>query len=129
MKTTYATAPSTRPNRPSKARSFDRVQRLGALLDDAFVIPIINRRVGWDALIGMVPFVGDFASAIFSGLMVVEAYRAGAPTTLLAKMVRNVAADTVIGTIPVVGDAFDLFFKANRRNAALLREHFRLGSS
>lgn len=103
--------------------AFRRVERMGTLLDDAFRIPIIGKRVGFDALVGLVPFVGDFASAILSGLMVVQARRAGAPTALVGKMVQNVVLDVVVGLIPVVGDLFDFAFKANRRNAKLLREH------
>lgn len=103
--------------------AFRRVERMGTLLDDAFRIPIIGKRVGFDALIGMVPFVGDFASAILSGLMVIQARRAGAPTSLVGKMVRNVVLDVVMGLVPVVGDLFDFAFKANRRNAQLLRDH------
>ena len=106
-----------------EAHHYRRAARLGTFLDDAFRIPIIGKRVGWDAIIGMIPFAGDWLSGAFSALMVLEARRAGAPGVLIVKMVKNIALDVLVGMIPIAGDLFDFAFKANRRNAALLREH------
>lgn len=110
---------------PQQAKHFARAARLGTLLDDAFRIPIIGRRVGWDAILGFIPFVGDWITGIFSGLMLLEAKRAGAPNGLLLRMLRNIAVDIGVGMVPVVGDLFDVAFKANRRNAALLRDYLK----
>ncbi len=89
-------------------------------MDTAFVIPGINRRVGFDALIGLVPVIGDLAGMVISSFIVYEAKRLGAPRWLLARMGLNVAFDGLIGAVPVAGDLFDAAFKANRRNVRLL---------
>lgn len=122
-RTTHPVEASRAAASAKNTAAFRRVERLGTILDDAFRIPIINKRVGFDALIGMIPFVGDWASGILSIIMVVEARRAGAPTSLLVKMGKNIALDVIVGMVPVLGDMFDLVFKANRRNAALLRDY------
>lgn len=101
--------------------SLARLEALAHLMDTAFVIPGINRRVGFDALIGLVPLVGDVAGMVISSFIVYEAKRLGAPRWLLARMGLNVAFDGLIGAVPVAGDLFDAAFKANRRNVRLLR--------
>ena len=101
--------------------SLARLETLAHLMDTAFVIPGINRRVGFDALIGLVPVIGDVAGMVISSFIVYEAKRLGAPRLLLARMGLNVAFDGLIGAVPVAGDLFDAAFKANRRNVRLLR--------
>ena len=98
-----------------------RLETLAPLMDTAFIIPGINRRVGFDALIGLVPVIGDVAGMVISSFIVYEAKRLGAPRWLLARMGLNVAFDGLIGAVPVAGDLFDAAFKANRRNVRLLR--------
>lgn len=97
--------------------------RLAFLLDDAFRIPGTKIRFGWDTIVGLIPGIGDAATTVIALAPVATAWKLGAGRWLLARMLGNVAIDAVIGSIPVVGDAFDLFFKANRRNARLL-QHF-----
>jgi hypothetical protein len=70
-----------------------------------------------------VPGIGDAITTILSLYIVNEARALGAPKLLLARMLANVAVDGVFGAVPLVGDAFDVAFRANRRNVALLREH------
>ncbi|WP_409564324.1 DUF4112 domain-containing protein [Methylobacterium sp. J-076] len=101
--------------------SLARLETLAHLMDSAFVIPGINRRVGFDALIGLVPLVGDVAGMVISSFIVYEARRLGAPRWLVGRMALNVAFDGVIGAVPLAGDIFDAAFKANRRNVRLLR--------
>jgi hypothetical protein len=101
--------------------SLARLETLAHLMDTAFVIPGINRRVGLDAVIGLVPVIGDVAGMVISSFIVYEARRLGAPRWLLARMGLNVAFDGLIGAVPVAGDLFDAAFKANRRNVRLLR--------
>jgi hypothetical protein len=101
--------------------SLARLETLAHLMDTAFVIPGINRRVGFDALIGLVPLVGDVAGMVISSFIVYEARRLGAPRWLIGRMALNVAFDGVIGAVPLAGDIFDAAFKANRRNVRLLR--------
>lgn len=97
-------------------------RKLSVLLDDAFRIPGTPIRFGWDSIIGLVPGVGDAATTVLALVPVASAWKLGASRWLLARMLGNVAIDTVIGVIPIVGDAFDLFFRANRRNARLLKQ-------
>lgn len=101
--------------------SLARLETLAHLMDSAFVIPGINRRVGFDALIGLVPLVGDVAGMVISSFIVYEARRLGAPRWLIGRMALNVAFDGVVGAVPLAGDIFDAAFKANRRNVRLLR--------
>lgn len=104
-----------------------RLETLATLMDAALVIPGTNVRIGFDALIGLVPGVGDLISAAVSGFIIVEARRLGAPRWLLARMAGNVAIDAVGGTIPLVGDLFDVAFRANLKNVRLLRRHLEQG--
>ncbi len=101
----------------------DDAKQLATLLDDGFRIPGTGIRFGWEPIIGLIPGVGDSATAILSLAPVVSAWRVGASRWLLARMIVNVGVDTAIGAIPVVGDVFDLFFRSNRRNARLLEKH------
>ena len=93
------------------------------MLDDAFRIPGTNIRFGWDTVIGLVPGFGDAATMIVGMAPIWTAWRMGASRWLLARMMGNIAVDTVVGAVPVAGDLFDVFFRANRRNARLLEKH------
>jgi hypothetical protein len=99
------------------------LDRLSHLLDDCFVVPGTQLRFGIDGLIGLVPFAGDVLAGLLSSLIVIAAWFRGAPPVLLLRMVANLALDVVIGSIPLLGDAFDIAWKANRRNYALLSRH------
>jgi len=101
------------------------VRALARLLDDAVRIPGTRIRFGLDSLIGLVPGLGDVAGAALSGYVVVAAARLGTPFPVLLVMLFNVAVDSVIGSVPALGDLFDVGWKANRRNAALLDRHLR----
>ncbi len=79
--------------------------------------------MGFDALLGLVPVIGDAISSAISGYIIWEARRLGAPRLLIVRMATNTAIDTVVGAIPIVGDAFDVAYKSNRKNVALLRRH------
>jgi hypothetical protein len=100
-----------------------RLDALARLLDTAFVIPGTGIRFGLDALIGLVPGIGDAITTAMALYVVNEARALGAPRLLIARMLVNVALDGVVGAVPLVGDAFDVAFRANRRNIALLCEH------
>lgn len=95
------------------------------LLDNAFTIPGTRFRFGLDALIGLVPGIGDAVSALFSGYLVLQASRLGAPTSVVSRMIANVAIDTAVGWVPILGDLFDAGWKSNVKNMALLEEHVR----
>jgi len=99
------------------------LNQLAHLLDDCFVLPGTQIRFGVDGIVGLVPFAGDVLGGLLSSLIVVAAWFRGAPPVLLARMVANLAIDVGIGMVPVLGDAFDIAWKANRRNYALLSRH------
>jgi hypothetical protein len=95
---------------------------LADLLDSRFVIPGTNIRFGLDGLIGLIPGIGDVISALISLYLINRAAHLGLSPWIKARMVANVALDTVIGAVPLLGDAFDVGFKSNRRNIALVRK-------
>jgi hypothetical protein len=103
------------------------VEQLSDLLDTRFRIPGTNIRFGADFLLGLLPGAGDLISMGMSGLMIVSMARHGVSPRLVLRMLLNVGVDTLAGSIPLLGNVFDLFFKANRRNLRLLREHYALG--
>jgi len=96
--------------------SLARLEALARLMDGAFVLPGTDIRLGLDALIGLIPGVGDAISAAISSYLIWEARRLGIPKWLMARMFANIAMDTVIGAIPVAGDVFDVMFRANVKN-------------
>jgi hypothetical protein len=104
-------------------RSIERLRQLAHLLDDRFRVPGTRYRIGLDGLIGLVPGLGDAVTTLLSLYIVLEARRLGVPLTKLCRMGLNVGVDTVLGAVPVLGDLFDVAFKANRRNLALLLDH------
>ena len=107
----------------SRADRIARLDALATLLDTAFVLPGTNIRFGFDAMIGLIPGIGDAITTLMSLYIVREARELGAPRHLVARMLVNVALDGVIGAVPLLGDAFDVMWRANRRNMALLRSH------
>jgi Domain of unknown function (DUF4112) len=108
---------------PEEEIALQRAARLAYWLDDRFRIPGTRRRIGFDGLLGLVPGIGDTATALIASYIVLEAARLGAPKAMLARMLANVGVDYVIGLVPLVGDLADFAWKANRRNARMLRDH------
>jgi Domain of unknown function (DUF4112) len=104
-------------------QSVARLEALARLMDGAFVIPGTNIRMGLDGIIGLVPVAGDVIGGLVSTYLIWEARQLGAPKWLIARMLANTLRDTVVGSVPVVGDAFDILFRANMKNMALLRRH------
>ena len=100
-----------------------RIRLLSRLLDEQFRIPGTTYRVGLDGLLGLIPGVGDAAGALLSTYILYEAIRLGAPSTVLLRMIANIGIDAVGGAIPVVGDIFDMAWKTNKKNAALLHAY------
>lgn len=100
-----------------------RLENVAHWLDDRFNIPGTNITFGLDSLIGLIPGVGDSATAISALYIVGQAHNLGAPAGLLIRMVFNVLIDLGLGTVPLIGDIFDIGFKANRRNIDLLKRH------
>ncbi|MEJ7926152.1 DUF4112 domain-containing protein [Sphingobium sp. AN641] len=100
-----------------------RVETMEALLEGLFVIPGTNRRVGLDSLVGLVPVVGDLATAAMGAWMVWEARNLGMSKWQLTRMAANVGVDTLVGAIPFAGDIFDFLYKSNTKNLRLIRRH------
>jgi hypothetical protein len=122
MTTTYGFGFDDLARPRSRGARIARIDALATLLDTALVIPGTGVRFGLDALIGLFPVVGDVITTALSLFIVHEAYLLGAPGHVIARMLGNVALDGVFGAVPLVGDAFDVLWRANRRNVRLLRE-------
>lgn len=110
-------------NRNDPAALRKRVETLEFLLERSFTIPGINRPVGLDAIVGLVPVVGDVISAAMGAYIIWEARNLGMPKWKLWRMMGNLGFDTALGAIPLVGDAFDLFFRSNSRNLKIIKRH------
>ena len=106
-----------------RSRSLGEVEMLAWLLDNSIPVPGTGRRFGIDAVIGFVPVLGDLVSGGLGLFVVWRASRFGLPRIVVARMLANTAIDIVVGAIPILGDAFDLWFKANTRNLAIMRRH------
>ncbi|HEV2432154.1 MAG TPA: DUF4112 domain-containing protein [Burkholderiales bacterium] len=97
-----------------------KLERLAWLLDSSIQIPGTRFSIGLDALIGLVPFLGDLVGVLLSTYIVGEAARLGASRSVLVRMVFNVAVEGLAGLVPLAGDVFDAAWKANQRNVRLL---------
>jgi hypothetical protein len=97
-----------------------RLRRLVRLWDEAVRVPGTPFAVGLDALVGLVPGLGDAVGGVVSGTLLLAALREGAPPAIAARMLLNILLDVTLGAVPVLGDLFDAGFRANRRNLDLL---------
>jgi hypothetical protein len=100
-----------------------RIEMLEMLLERSFVIPGINRPVGLDSIVGLVPVIGDFVTAAMGAYIVWEASNLGLPKWKLWRMAGNIALDTALGAVPVAGDLFDFLFKSNSKNLRIIKRH------
>ncbi len=101
-------------------KRMEELRRMAWVLDSQFRIPGTSFRFGVDAVVGLVPGLGDFAGAIASLIFMLQAARLGASKPILARMATNVAIETLVGAVPGLGDIFDATFKANKRNYKLI---------
>ena len=108
---------------PAHRARAERVRALSRVLDSAVRVPGTNLRFGLDAIVGLIPGVGDVVGAAASGYIVLAAARLGAPAPVLVRMLMNTGIDAVVGTVPLVGDLFDIGWRSNARNVALLERH------
>jgi Domain of unknown function (DUF4112) len=104
-------------------RELQQLKTLSRVLDNAIAIPGTSYRFGLDAIVGLVPGIGDAIGAVFSLYIVFQAARMGVPKATLARMIGNVGIDTLVGEIPILGDLFDVGFKSNLKNLALIERH------
>ena len=99
------------------------LRKFAILMDEAVEIPGTGRRVGLDAGLGLIPFVGDIVSALLSAWIIAGALRHRVPIGKVARMVFNVVLDLVVGEIPILGDIFDIAFEENMMNMRLLMQY------
>lgn len=102
-----------------------RLDKYSRMMDTQFRVPFTRIRFGVDPLLGLIPVVGDFIGLLLSLPVLAEASRLEAPPELKRKMIRNIIIEAVIGALPVLGDIFDVYWKANTRNTALLKQWIR----
>ena len=100
-----------------------QLRRWAVLLDSAFKVPGLPVRFGLDAIVGLVPGVGELTTPAFTMLLLFTGLRMRVPLVVLARMVLNTGVDALIGLVPVVGDLTDIGWKANLRNLDLLERH------
>ena len=100
-----------------------RVEAMEKVLERVFVIPGINRPVGLDSLVGLIPVVGDIATALMGAYIVWEARNLGMSKWQLSRMAANVGIDTALGAVPLAGDLFDFLWRSNTRNLKIIRKH------
>ncbi|MCM3871216.1 MAG: DUF4112 domain-containing protein [Pyrinomonadaceae bacterium] len=108
---------------PARAIEVEQsLERLGWLLDDFFRIPGLGWRIGLDALVGLIPGVGDTATTLASLYVLTSAVRYRVPKVTLLRMGLNLGIDYAVGSLPLVGDLFDAWWKSNQKNIELLRQ-------
>lgn len=122
--TAYASGFGTDTMTPDLTRRLARLNGLARLMDTAIQVPGTNIRFGADALIGLVPGIGDAGGALIGLYIVNEARRLGLPKRKLARMVANLGVDATLGAVPLAGDLFDVYFKAHKRNIQIILDHF-----
>ena len=105
----------------SITRDLERIDRVARLMDAQFRLPLVNFPIGLDGLVGLIPGIGDAIVLAPSAWMIQRGWHHGARKRTLTRMALNSGIDFVIGAIPLVGDIFDIGYKANLKNAALLR--------
>lgn len=100
--------------------ALQRMRALANFMDTAYRIPGTNFRFGWDAILGLIPGVGDLATGVVSASIVGYALRMGVRKRTLVRMLANLGVDITLGAVPLLGDLFDAGFKGNVRNVKLL---------
>ncbi len=101
----------------------NRVEKMEKVLENIFVIPGINRPIGLDSIIGLIPVVGDIVTAIMGAYIVWEARNLGMSKMQLTRMAANVGIDTALGAIPLAGDLFDFLWRSNSKNLKIVKKH------
>ncbi len=112
-----------------RIRRLRRIHGIARLMDTAIAIPGTGIRLGADSILGLLPGVGDAGGAMVGLFIVNEARKLGVPNHKLARMLGNIGLDTLGGSVPLLGDVFDIYFKSNRRNVALILDHFAISEA
>jgi hypothetical protein len=111
-----------------RTRRIELLRRWSRLMDSAYRVPGTAIRFGWDPIVGLIPGVGDAATASFAVAVLYHAYRLGVPRVVLARMMLNTLIDLAAGLVPFAGDIADIAWKSNALNLALLERHERPGT-
>ncbi len=115
--------PDTAPNEHEEHEKIvQHIESLATLMDSQFKLPGTGINLGLDAIVGLIPGLGDTASLGVSGYIVIQAARLNLPKRKLFRMGFNIFIDWLIGLVPLIGDIFDIGWKANKRNAKMTRE-------
>ena len=109
---------------PQSDAALQEIAWLTKLLDNQFTVPGTRFRFGLDAILGLIPGVGDITGLAVSGYLMLRMIRYGASGYVVSRMLFNILLDAVIGVVPVLGDIFDFTYKANSRNLRLMEQHF-----
>jgi hypothetical protein len=109
--------------RTTDTANLDLLRRWAVLLDSVFRVPGTRIRFGFDAILGLVPGIGDLSAPLFATMILATGFRMRVPAIVQARMVLNAAIDMLIGLVPLLGDLADIAWKANLRNMALLERH------
>ncbi len=99
------------------------LRRFAYLMDEAFSVPGTRMRLGLDAVLGLIPGIGDVIGALLSTWIIAGALRHRVPALVIVRMVLNVSVDLIFGAVPVAGDVFDFMFEENMMNMRLLEKH------
>jgi Domain of unknown function (DUF4112) len=106
----------------------DALRRWAVILDSMFRVPGTNVRFGLDAIVGLVPGIGDLVAPVFTVAVLLTGFRMRVPAVVQARMVLNAIIDMLLGLVPLAGDLADVFWKADLKNVALLERHARPGT-
>ena len=118
----FGELPLERNTHPQPARVEKSIERLGWLMDDLFRVPVLGWRFGLDAVIGLIPGLGDTTTSLVSFYILAAAVRYRVPKITMLRMGMNIGIDYLVGSLPVVGDLADAWWKSNQMNLALLRK-------
>jgi hypothetical protein len=118
-----AVDPMNKPTEAQQRSVLKRLDNFSRFTDSSINVPFTRLKIGFDAIIGLVPVVGDIAGLLLSGYVLLEAQRVGASKDVKLSMLRNIGIDFLGGLLPLFGDAFDAVYKANTRNTRLLRNY------
>jgi hypothetical protein len=106
-----------------RVENLDAMRRYAWILDSLFELPVVKVRFGLDAIAGLVPGLGDLTTPVFSAYLLLQAFRMRVPKIIMMRMIFNVGLDALVGLVPIIGDLFDIGFKANMRNLALVERY------
>jgi hypothetical protein len=100
-----------------------RLEAMETLLERAFKLPVVNRPIGLDAIVGLIPVVGDLITASMGAWLLWEARNLGMSKFQLARMAGNIGMDSLLGAVPLVGDLFDFAYRSNTKNLRIIKRY------